>query len=468
MTSAGAKDRERVLVVDDDAAMRELLEQILGSAGFEPVLCASAAAALEMARERDVDAVVTDLRMPVAGLGVSDGNALCRELAQRHPGLPVIVLTAFGGYDEAVEAMRAGAYDFLSKPVEVDTLVFAIRRALERRALKREVQRLARSLETARGLTELFGESAAMARARALLERITDSDASVLITGESGTGKEVAARELHRRGPRAAGPFIALNCAAMPEALLEAELFGHEEGAFTDARARRAGLLVEANGGTLFLDEIGDMPLTLQAKLLRALQERSVRPVGGRREVTFDARIVSATNRDLMTMIEEGRFREDLYFRLNVIQVELPPLREREGDVLLLAQRFLQAQAQRAGKQMVGIEARAAKLLSAYRWPGNVRELQNCIERAVALARYDHVTVDDLPDRIVQHRPAAEAVLGGDGPATFVPLEELERLYILRVLDAVGGSRSRAAQILGLDRTTLWRRLERYGAVKKT
>jgi two-component system response regulator HydG len=295
-----------------------------------------------------------------------------------------------------------------------------------------------------------------------LLDRLVDSDAAVLITGESGTGKEVVARALHHRGRRSAGPFMAINCAAMPEQLLESELFGHTRGAFTDARAARTGLFLEANGGTLFLDEIGDLPLALQPKLLRALQERVVRPVGATEEVPFDVRLVASTNRDLETAVEEGRFREDLYFRINVIQVALPPLRARGGDVLLLAQHFLEQHAARAEKRVTGLSPAAAERLVSYAWPGNVRELQNCIERAVALARYEQILVDDLPERIRAYR-GSYVVLAADDPSELVPLEQVERRYILRVMEAVGGNKTVAAKVLGLDRATLYRKLERYG-----
>ena len=453
------EDRSKgsILIVDDERAMGGFLEQGLQAIGFSAEARTSSRDALERLTRGDFDAVVTDLRMP----GV-DGHQLCREIAARYPDIPVIVLTAFGTYETAVEAMRAGAYDFFSKPVELDALAIGLLRAIERRSLRREVQRLRRSLDETRGFGDIVGESAAMQSVYALLERISASVASVLITGESGTGKEVVARTLHRRGLHPSGPFVAINCAAMPEALLEAELFGYEKGAFTDAKTSRAGLFAEANGGTLFLDEIGDMPIGLQAKILRAIQERTTRPIGGRREAPFDARIIAATNRDLQMLIEEGGFREDLFFRINVIQVDLPPLRARGGDVLLLAQRFLESIAQRARKNISGIDGAAAGKLLSYAWPGNVRELQNCIERAVALARYDLITVADLPESIVQFR-ASHVVLSARDPTELVTLEEMERRYVLRVLEAVGGNRSRAARALGLDRTSLWRRLDRYG-----
>ncbi len=455
--SAPGSTRGHVLVVDDDVAMTEFLEQGLATHDFVTETVRSAGAALDRLSVGEFDVVVTDLRMP--GL---DGHELCRQIATRHPDVPVLVLTAFGTYEAAVDAIRAGAYDFLSKPVALDVLAIAVTRAIERRKLRLEVRRLRSTIDEGRGFGELLGESPAMKKVYGLLGRIAGSDASVLITGESGTGKEVVANALHRRGLHAAGPFVAINCAAMPETLLEAELFGVEKGAFTDAKSSRPGLFVEANGGTLFLDEIGDMPIGLQAKILRALQERTTRPVGGRREVPFDARIVAATNRDLTALIDEGRFREDLFFRINVIQIDLPPLRARGGDVLLLAQRFVDDVAKRAGRRVVGIESSAAEKLLAYAWPGNVRELHNCIERAVALARHDQITVDDLPERIASYR-ASHFVVSADDPTELVTLEELERRYILRVLETVGENRTLAAKTLGLDRTTLYRKLERYG-----
>jgi two-component system response regulator HydG len=375
----------------------------------------------------------------------------------------VIVITAFGSLDTAVGAIRAGAYDFITKPLEIDALALVLERAIERRRLGDEVRRLRRLVQTSDRFDDIVGTSPAMREVYGLLERIADSDSSVLVTGESGTGKEVVARALHRRSRRRGGPFVALNCAAMPEPLLESELFGHVRGAFTDARTSRTGLFVQANGGTLLLDEIGDLPLALQPKLLRALQERVVRPVGGNAEVPFDARLIATTNRDLESAIEEGHFREDLYFRVNVIRVQLPPLRARESDVLLLAQHFLTQHAERAGKRLVGISPAAAERLVSYDWPGNVRELQNCIERAVALARYEEITVDDLPEKIRAYR-RSHVLVASDDPAELVPLEEVERRYVLRVMEAVRGNKTLAARVLGLGRKTLYRKLEQYGA----
>jgi len=402
--------------------------------------------------------VATDLNMP----GMS-GVELCERVVANRPDVPVLLLTAFGSLDAAVSAIRAGAYDFLTKPFEVEALVLALERAIQHRSLREEVKRLRRTVEEARRFDALVGESPAMRKVYELISRVADSDASVLITGESGTGKEVVARALHARGRRKEGAFVALNCAAVPEALLESELFGHVRGAFTDAKSDRTGLFVQANGGTLLLDEIGELPLGLQPKLLRALQERKVRPVGGSSEVPFDVRIVAATNRDLEAMVEEGRFREDLFFRVNVIHVELPPLRDRGNDILLLAQQFLEHYAGKAGKRLGPLTPEVAQRLLSYSWPGNVRELQNAMERAVALAAFDRITVDDLPERIQRYR-TQHVLPAADDPATLVPLSEIERRYILRVLESVNGNRTSAARILGLDRKTLVRKLGQYRA----
>ncbi|WP_257458309.1 sigma-54-dependent transcriptional regulator [Archangium lipolyticum] len=448
----------RILVVEDEREMRALLEKGLARRGFEPTVRGSADEAFPLLETEDFDTVLTDMRMP--GM---DGLELCERIVLNRPDIPVVVVTAFGSLETAVAAIRAGAYDFVTKPVDLDALVLVLERAVQHKALREEVRRLRRALGGVFADGGVVGESPALRRVYELIDRVADSDASVLVTGESGTGKEVAARALHARGRRASGPFVAINCAAMPEALLESELFGHARGAFTDAKAARTGLFAQANGGTLFLDEVGEMPLSLQPKLLRALQERTVRPVGGDTEVPFDARIVAATNRDLELAVEEGRFREDLYYRLNVIGLELPPLRARGNDVLLLAQRFLEHFATRSGKRVVGLTPAAAQRLLAYTWPGNVRELQNCIERAVALTSYEELTVEDLPERIRDYRGHSNSGQEND-VSELVSLEEMERRYIQRVLEAVGGSRTLASRILGVDRKTLYRKLGRRNA----
>ncbi|NQU24513.1 MAG: sigma-54-dependent Fis family transcriptional regulator, partial [Candidatus Nealsonbacteria bacterium] len=325
---------------------------------------------------------------------------------------------------------------------------------------------LSEVVEKSRRFDELLGESPPMRDLYDKLDRIADSEATVLITGESGTGKELVAKAIHKRSRRHKGPFVAVNCAALPDALLESELFGHIRGAFTDARAGRKGLFLQADGGTLFLDEIGELPLALQPKLLRALEEHCVRPIGGDKELPFDARIVLSTNRDLESAVEEGRFREDLFFRINVIHVTLPPLRARGTDVLLLTQHFLGLFAARSGKCLEGVSDTLAGKLLGYTWPGNVRELRNAIEHAVALTRYERIAVEDVPEKIRDYQ-TSHLIVGSDNPTELAPMEEVERHYILHVLQAVGGHRTLAAQVLGLDRKTLYRKLLQYGAVEE-
>ncbi len=447
-----------VLIVDDDRSMCGMLERGLSSAAVRVSTRTGADQALEVCQREDVDVVVTDVRM--AG---KSGLDLCRELRDLRPDVPVIVVTAFGDMSTAVDALRSGAFDFVTKPFDLEVLRAAVRRALERRTLGQRVQRLERALEEAHGPSPLLGKSPAMLLVHDLVERVADAGATVLITGESGTGKELVARALHDRGRRRGAPFVPINCAAMPAPLLEAELFGHVRGAFTDARSDRTGLFQAADGGTLFLDEIGDLPLELQPKLLRALQERTARPVGGTREVPFDVRVVSATNLDLARAVEEGRFRADLYYRIQVVEIQVPPLRVRGNDVLVLAQHFLHHHARVAGKPVSGISPAAAAKLCAYRWPGNVRELQNCIERAVALARFSEVSVDDLPERVREQRPAEEGL--HREPEEFVPMDEIERRYVLRVYEATGANKSLTAKLLGFNRKTLYRKLARYGVL---
>jgi two-component system response regulator HydG len=442
-----------VLIVDDDVAMCEMLAKGLARKGFRCDFRTSAGEALAAMESDSFDVVVTDLNMRAM-----NGLELCARIVANRPDVPVVVITAFGSLETAIGAIRAGAYDFVPKPVDVETLALTVARAAERRALREEVRRLRHALTETRRFDQMIGDSAPMRQLGTLLSQIVESSTSVLITGESGTGKELVAGALHRLGPRKSGSFVAINCAAMPEPLLESELFGHARGAFTDARADRAGLFVQAQGGTLFLDEIGDMPLTMQAKLLRALQERTVRPVGGDREIAFDVRIIAATNRDLETAVAEHRFREDLYFRINVIQVAVPPLRARGNDVLLLAQAFVQQFAARSAKKVTGIGTATAQRLLSYQWPGNVRELQNAIERAVAVTSFTEITVDDLPERIRDYR-ASHVVVAAEDPSELATMDEVERRYIARVMQAVGGNRTLAARVLGLDRKTLYNKL---------
>jgi two-component system response regulator HydG len=448
----------RILVVDDDVSFTSTLELGLVPRGYQLTSAQRAEDALRSLDTAEFDAVLTDLSMPGVG-----GLELCERVTTSHPETPVIVLTAFGSFESAVAAIRAGAYDFLSKPAKLDAIAIALDRAVQHRSLRQEVRRLRLEVSAGQGpkLAGVIAASQSMQQALDIVSRVATTPSSILITGESGTGKEVMARAIHERSGRR-GAFVAVNCAALPEALLESELFGHVRGAFTDAREARVGLFTEANGGTLLLDEIGDMPSNLQAKLLRVIQERRVRPIGARSEHPVDVRIITATHRDLEARIEAGSFREDLYFRLNVVSLHLPPLRERVADILPLAQSFLNYFSARSAKEVKGLSAKAAEKLLAYDWPGNVRELSNCVERAVAMTRFDELGVDDLPERVVSHRPN-RVVLNVDDPSEFITLEELERRYTLKVLEALRGNKTQAAKILGIERKTLYRRLESWG-----
>ncbi|MCB9647581.1 MAG: sigma-54-dependent Fis family transcriptional regulator [Deltaproteobacteria bacterium] len=446
--------KTRALWVEDDADFRELVSMWLESFGLEVEALDSAEAALPILDAGEVDLVLADLN-----LANMSGLDLCAHAATHAPGVPVIVLTAFGSVEAAIGAIRAGAYDFVTKPCDKAHLKVVVDRAVNHRTLQVKVRRLSEALRRTEPLDDIIGDSAAMKRLQDTLTRVAGTDATVLIQGESGTGKELVARALHRNSLRADGPFVAVNCAALPAALLESELFGHVAGAFTDAKESRVGLIREAEGGTLFLDEIGEMPLEMQVKLLRAIQERTLRPVGAHREVPFDVRLVTATNRDLEAEVEAGRFREDLFYRVNVVRLETPPLRARDNDVLLLAQAFIEKSSERLKKRVTGLDAKAAQCLAAYAWPGNVRELENCIEGAVALARYETLSVDDLPERVRKYQPRSFAV-STNNPAELPSLAEMERRYILKVLEAVGDNKSAAARILGVDRRTLYRKLD--------
>ncbi len=448
----------RTLVVDDDPDFCAEVRRMLAKRGHDVVARTSPEEGLAVALGEDLDLVLTDLRM-----GSLSGVELCRRVVEQKPDLPVVVLTGFGSVESAVATMRAGAFDFLTKPFSPAQLELVVGRALEHRRLRLEVRRLAREARGRVPDAAILGESRAMREVLDFVDRVADTEATVLVTGESGTGKELVARAVHARSRRAGGPLVAINCAALPEALLESELFGHVKGAFTDAKATKRGLFLEAQGGTLFLDEIGEMPLGMQAKLLRALEERKVRPLGAPSEVPFDARLVAATNRDLETLVAEKTFREDLYYRIHVVHVALPPLRARGDDVLALATHFVQRFAERHAKTIDGLEPALLRRLLAYPWPGNVRELQNCIERAVALARGSELSVDDLPPRVRDHK-ASDVLVASSDPTELVTLEEVERRYIRRVMEAVGGSKSEAARVLGLDRSTLYRKLERHTA----
>lgn len=449
--------RSRILVVDDDPDMAQELARVLAGDGYEVTTKTSADEAFELTLEEDFDALVTDLNM--RGM---NGIELCDRVVQNRRDVPVIVITAFGSMETAVATIRAGAFDFLTKPFNAEQLRVTLERAIRHRSLEAEVKRLHVALTRSGATADMLGESHVMRELTDMIGRVAATNATVLVTGESGSGKELVARAIHAQSERRDGPLVAINCAAMPEGLLESELFGHVRGAFTDAKTSRRGLFVEASGGTLLLDEIGEMPPGMQAKLLRALEGRRLRPIGATAEVPFDARIVAATNRSLEQMVEEQRFRGDLFYRINVVHIEIPPLRTRGNDVLLLAQAFVLRLAERHNKNVTGITPEVAEKLLAYTWPGNVRELQNSLERAVALARFELLSVEDLPPKIRDYRPSDVVVGSVESPEDLVTLEEIERRYIARVMEIVGWNKVQATKVLGIDRSTLYRKLERY------
>jgi DNA-binding NtrC family response regulator len=444
--------KKHVLIVDDDPCLCSVLEAELAKRDYRITLTHSPEEALALLAggDDDVDVILTDFQMQGAS-----GAELCARVGDLGRFIPVVVMTSFGSMDTAVAAIRAGAYDYVTKPLDPDDLAMTLERGIKERALRAEVRSLRLGLDDASPFEEMVGGSPAMAKAYDLIARVAKSDTTVLITGESGTGKELVAKAIHARSVRSAGPFIAVNCAAMPEQLLESELFGHVKGAFTDAHNSRRGLFLKASGGTLFLDEIGEMPAGMQAKLLRALQERKVRAVGGDDEIAFDTRILAATNRDLEYEVSQRRFREDLFYRINVVNVDVPALRARGRDILTLANHML-LRAQPKERRVVGFTRSAADALLTYGWPGNVRELQNCIERAVALAEFDHVRVVDLPDCVSRRQGAVSGIEGHD-PMELITAAELQHRYVAQVMAAVKGNKTLAARILGCDRRTVSR-----------
>ena len=453
--AASLREGFTVLVVEDDDAMRDVLQEELADSGYRVIVAPGARAAMERVRGESLDVVITDLRMPDV-----DGFDLIRDIRATKNAPPIIMITAFGSIETAIKAVKLGAYDYITKPFEIEELILVIDKALSEQALRRKVERLQREVEALYGFENIIARSQSMREVLSLVARIAGSTASVLITGESGTGKELIARAIHYNSPRAQQPFVAVNLAAVPETLIESELFGHTKGAFTDAHTSKPGLFAEAAGGTMFLDEIAELAAPLQAKLLRVLQEHEVRPVGSTRSHKVDVRVVAATNRDLEEMMAEGSFREDLYYRLNVIQIELPPLRSRPDDILPIAEHCLVAAGARSKPpRTCRLHPDTQRILLNYPWPGNVRELENVIERGLALCRGDEIQPDDLPNH-VRERKSTDFL--ATATARRMNLAELEREYIERVLEEEGGNKTRAAQRLGLDRKTLYRKLEEY------
>jgi two-component system response regulator HydG len=441
-----------LLIVDDEPAARLTLAILLRKRGHRVVQAEGVKEAVTILNGCAFDLVITDLRMPDG-----DGLEVLRSAKAHCPEVIVILLTAYAGWESAKEAMRLGAYDYFEKGKEPDEFLHRIDKALEEKGLRHENANLRRQVRERYSLPGFIAQSNQMQRVLDLVLRVAPTDATVLIQGESGTGKEVIAKAIHHAGRRADKPFVAVNCGALPEPLLESELFGHVKGAFTGATAHKKGLFAEAHGGTLFLDEIGEMPLTLQVKFLRALQEGEVRPVGSTQTITVDVRVLAATNRDLGQLLQQGRFREDLFYRLNVFPVILPPLRERREDISAMAEHFLRQYGQKQGRPL-RLSAEAIDRLLRYPWPGNVRELENAMERAAILAQHDSISADDLPSYMVAGTPL--------GAAPSLPqamtLAEAEKLHILQILERFGWNHSRAAEVLAIGRTSLWRKLKEY------
>ena len=441
-----------ILIVDDEASMRLTLGMLLRGEGWTVREAAGATPAVALLEQEPFDVVVTDLRMDDAG-----GIDVLKTAKRVSPETEVVILTAFGSLGSAVEAVKLGAFDYLSKPFEPDELVVVIRKALERRALLREVDQLRTALEAELGVNRVVAKGAAMRRLFELVRRVAVSDATILIQGESGTGKELIARMVHARSLRASHPFVAVDCGTLPEPLLESELFGHVRGAFTGAIAAKKGLVEEAQGGTVFLDEIDVLPLATQVKLHRVLQERTIRRVGSTASIQVDIRVIVATNRDLATLVRREMFREDLFYRLNGIVLDVPPLRARAEDIIPLAVHFLRTYAERMGKAVTGITPAAMDRLLRHPWPGNVRELEKVMERAAVLADTDVIGLPDLPPALQE--PGAEL----PPPPGRRTLADIEKAHILSTLYEVGWNQARAAEALGIGRTTLWRKLREYG-----
>jgi two-component system response regulator HydG len=447
------KGMVRILVVDDEQSQRELLQMVLTDEGYNVETASSGEEAVERVKEQFYNMVIMDLRM--GGMG---GLEALKEMREISPTIQVLIVTAFASVDSAVDAMRSGALNYLTKPIDLNELKVTVEKTVEHSNLVQENRSLRAQVEGTFKAAEIIGKSQAITGIFETLSMVAPTDATVLILGESGTGKELIADAIHNNSPRHSGPMVKVNCAALPETLLESELFGHEKGSFTGAIARKEGRFKLADGGTLFLDEIAEMSLVLQAKLLRVIQSRSFERVGGTETIMADVRLVVATNRDLEEEVREGRFREDLYYRLNVIPITLPALRERREDIPLLAEHFLKVLSERNAKNIRGFQSKALDLLVRSRWKGNVRELENVVERAVIMARGEHIEPEDLPGHI-REDDMQEAV----GVTPGRPLSELEKEAILQTLEMTGGNRTETADLLGISRRTLQYKLKEYG-----
>ncbi len=451
-------EKNSIMVVDDDPAHRTMLRALLGGWGYNIFEADDGSTAIEEVKNRYFDLVLMDVRM----LKVSGLEALA-QIKSYNPAIPVIIMTAFSSVETAVDALKNGAYDYLTKPLDFDKLRLTIKRAMEHLQLKEENRLLKRNLSQQFDRQNIIGRSPAMAKLLETVAQVAPSEATILITGESGTGKELIAGAIHFNSHRKEAPFIKINCAALTETLLESELFGHEKGAFTGADRRKEGCFVQAHGGSLFLDEVSEMPLTMQVKLLRVLQEREITRVGGEKVIPVDVRVITATNKDLLQLVKEGSFREDLYYRLNVVGLEIPPLRTREDDIPLLAQHFIEMFASKNKKEIKAFTPKAMDSLLRYDWPGNVRELMNAVERGVVLAQSEYL--DDTDLRIFHegsHENSGPVMLSHETPR---PLEEVEKETVLRTLESTGGNKSETARRLGITRKTLHKKLKKYGVM---
>jgi len=450
-----------VLVVDDEPKLCDLLASALSQNGIQVFTAGNGLHALKVLESEDIDLVISDWRMP--GM---DGPQLLAEIKNRFPQLPVIVMTAYSTVKNAVQSMRNGAFDYIPKPFDIDELDITVSKALQFRDILKDNQRMRAELDEHRQIDSLIGDSPSFRRVLQAIDSVRDSNATILLTGESGTGKEMVARAIHNHGNRCDRPFVAVNCAAIPEGLLESEMFGHRKGAFTGAVADRIGRFLQADKGTLFLDEIGEMPLALQAKILRALQERVIEPVGDPRERKVDVRVIAATNKNLLEAVARKEFREDLYYRLNVFPIPLPALRERVEDIAPLARHFAHTLGATAGKRFTGFSAQALQAMARYSWPGNIRELQNCVERATIVASGAVIEEEDLPAYLFASRPAESDALITEGnvPANLeAALAEVEKAYILAALAQSNGVQAAAAQLIGISERSFWYRLKKLG-----
>ena len=452
------KNRKTILVVDDDDTHRTMLRTLVGGWGYDIVEADDGSTAIEKVQERPFDLILMDVRMlKVSGLEALQG------IKAYNPAIPVTIMTAYSSIETAVEALKKGAYDYLTKPLDFDKLRLTIEKAMEHTRLKEENRLLKENLGKHFDMQNIIGRSPAMISLLETVAHVALSEATVMITGESGTGKELIAGVIHHNSPRKEGPFVKINCAAITETLLESELFGHEKGSFTGAERRKEGRFYQANQGSIFLDEVSEMPLTMQVKLLRVLQERELTRVGGEKVIPVDVRVIAATNKDLVDLKNRGLFREDLYYRLNVVSLEIPRLRERRDDIPLLAQHFLEVFVDKNKKEIKGFTPKAMDQLIRYNWPGNVRELMNAVERAVVLARTDYLDDQDfsiLQPLLQQPAPAPSGFDDID-----IPLEEVEKAAILRMLGSVAGNKSEAARRLGITRKTLHKKLKKYGVM---